>query len=253
MIDTMTINNGSNGIDIMSYLSRKFSILPYNNVTVAVCNTFDLSQQKTIDKIHLVYNTEIEVYFHLKDQFLYEWIKKKSKFLPSSSENVRLLVSGFQIEIFDIAASIAIESKSSIRKLVSSQSFNDCFRNKVKKLLGKKLMECYLDGEFEDICLNLTNIEKFEKYVRFLQNDTFCPLPETYMNNKVSRSNYLPSATLEVAGSHIFKNNHINMFNEDLGFKNISQKSKPNVTLKFHSFTKISKVSTMFLVSFPIE
>ena len=247
MIHTMTINNGTNDIDVITSQnkdSRYFSVFPYNNVTVAICNTFDLSQHNTINQIHVVYYTEIEIYFHLKGQLLNEWIRKKTKFLPSSLKNIRIVGGRLNpdIEVSDTAAFIAVEFKSSIRSLFSSQNFDDCFKTKGRKLLGAKLIECYLDGEFETECLNITNM-RFEKLARFLQNNTVCPSPQTYINTLVSQSNYLNTTTLKISNS---QKNTQSRFMEDLGLSNMSRDSKPSVTLKFPLFTKISQVSTCF-------
>ena len=236
MIDSMTMNNGTHDIDLIADQyknSRYSSILPYNNNTVAICNTFDLSQHNAVNKIHLVYNTEIEVYFHLKDQFLYEWLRKKTKFLPSSSKNVRIF--GDMIEVLDTHVFVNVELKQSI----SSESFDDWLNAEGRTLFGSQLVEDYLNEEFKNISLNQEDIVRFENISKFMHNVTFCPTPDSYMNVKVSQSNYLTSITMKISNKEM---NTQSSLNEELGLTNL----KPSVTLEFSSFTKISQVSPQF-------
>ena len=237
MIDTMTINNGTNDIDIMSnpYInSRSISILPYNNITVAICNTFDLSQHNVVKTVNVVYNTEIEVYFHLKGQLFYEWIRKKTKFLPSSSENVRLVNSGLEIEISDTAAFIAIELQSSVRKLSSPQHFDDCLILEGQKNFVPDLTQCCLKGEFSKECLG---IDSLKKLAHFLHNQTSCSFPETVMNVETIKSNYIIKKFIDVSTS-----NTKSSLREDLGITDKPRKFRPEITLIFPKFTKTSQV-----------
>ena len=237
MIDTMTMNNGTHDIDLIADQyknSRYSSILPYNNVTVAICNTFDLSQHNALKKIHLVYNTEIEVYFHLKDQFLYEWLRKKTKFLPSSSKNVRIFED--MIVVLDTHAFVNVE----LKKFLSSESFNEWLNAEGRTLFGSQLVENYLDEEFKNISLNQEDIVRFENISKFMHNVTFCPSPDTFMNVKVSQSNYLTSITMKISNKAM---NTQSSLDEELGLTN----QNPSVTFEFPSFTKISQVTLISL------
>ena len=136
MIDTKTIDNGIHDIDLISdqYVGSRSSLfLPLNNATVAVCHTFDLSHHNTMNKINIVFNTEIEIYVHKKGQFLYAWTKKGTKVNPSSSENVKLIDK--EMEVFDIDILLTIVLKHSVQKSSIQENFDDCFKAEAKKTL----------------------------------------------------------------------------------------------------------------------
>ena len=230
MIDSMTMDNGTDEIDLISadYANNKYThILPYNNVSLAICHTFELSQYSTIHRINLVYNSEIEIYVHKNGQFLYEWNRKKTKILPSSKENVRS--NNNLVEIFDTAFMLNMEIISSLNRSITTESFDDCLKAEVQRHLGPEQIHCYFDVKFSNRCLSLMNSESLKKIATVLNNQSTCNSPETVMSIETSQSNYLEISSIKYEGDGV---------NDDLGLTN----TDAHVSLIFPSFTKISKV-----------
>ena len=238
MINTMSMDNGTHEIDLISEdyeNARYLTILPYNSVSVAICHTIDLSQHSTIHKIKLNYNTEVEIYVHKQGQFLYEWIKKDTKILSSSKNNVKEKKNQYSnegIALSNTAINLNMEIISSLQEL-SSVTFDNCWKDEGRRLVGIKLIQCYLDGSMN--CLEQNNIESFEKMATLLNNISICNPPETVINIETSQSNYLTSSAIIKSDS--LQNSEF-MLEEDIGLFN----KVTYIELIFSSFTKISKV-----------
>ena len=230
MIDSMTMDNGTHEIDLISadYANNKYThILPHNNVSLAICHTFELSQYSTIHRINLVYNSEIEIYVHKNGQFLYEWNRKKTKILPLSKENVRS--NNNLVEIFDTAFTLNMEIISSLNRTFTTESFDDCLKAEVQRHLGPEQIHCYFDVKFSNRCLSLMNSESLKKIATVLNNQSTCNSPETVMSIETSQSNYLEISSIKYEGDGE---------KDDLGLTN----TDAHVSLIFSRFTKISKV-----------
>ena len=231
MIDTITLDNGTNKVDLISAdyeNTRYLTVLPYNNVSVAICHTFDLSQHNTILNIHLVYNAEIEMYVHKQGQFLYEWSRKENKILPSSKENVRRIKGG--VRISDTAFFLNTETITSLQLPSKPETYDDCLKDEGEKLFGTELIQCYLGGNFSNKCLELD--VSLENITSIINNQSTCYSPETVMSIKTSQSNYLLHSVIELSYGLI-----------DSTYKGLGLTTKEaSVSLIFPSFTRISKV-----------
>ena len=226
--------NGTHEIDLLSAdfeNARYLTILSYKKESVAICHSFDLSQHNKINMINLVYNSEIEIYVHKEGQFMYEWIRKKTKILPSSKENASKR-NNF-IEIYNTTFFLDIEMRSVLHGSSTPETFDDCFKAKGKQLFGNELMQCYLGGNLTGKCLELKYMESVNNITTFLNNHTMCNSPEEVLNIKTSQINHLKPQNIEISREH-----QSQLFKEDIGLRN----KKIGASLNFSSFTRISKV-----------
>ena len=234
MIDTMTINNGTHEINLISDKyenTRHLTILPYNNISLAICHTFDLSQHNSIHTLNLVYNSEIEIFVHKQGQFLHEWIRKGTKILPSSKENVRKKKN--IIEISNTAFFLDMEIISKLHGSSTTESFDVCLKNEGKKLLGNEFIQCFLDIKNSTKCFELIHYESLKNMTNFINHQEICNSQETDISIKTSQYNYAKSKIIKVRNT--FSND---LFKENIGLTN----KKIGVSLIFSSFTRISKV-----------
>ena len=228
---SISLDEGPHKIDMLSDVTLKtaqFFVLPVNNFTISVCNTFDLNNYTHISSINLEYNREIEIYFHKKGQFLLEWRNKKNRLLAASPDNVKL--SNAQVEITDFAALIGIEHKTSIDS-PENDTFDECMITHGKQSLGYDLMQCFFTRNITDLCLNIANDNSFEKVHNLIHSATPCKPPNMVLSTKAIKSNYLTNIKLK---------REINSLNKEIDFGMASR--RPKIVIVFASFAKMSKV-----------
>ena len=107
-VDTLDVYTGSYKIDLLDEnLPMEFSFLPIDNETIAACHTFQMPQIKEIDSLTLIYNEEVQVYFHNTGQLLYEWVKQRNLILPATEENV--IKNSNSLNVYDTAVILKME------------------------------------------------------------------------------------------------------------------------------------------------
>ncbi len=245
IMDTIIIDNGTDKIDLLQDPDIKFSLLPLNNQTVAVCNTFELAPYNDIISLDVIYNKEIQVYFHNSGQLLHEWNKKENKIIVATNKNsdiVGSIYSGYQMRVYDTAVTLKMERKSSISK-DTKKTYDNCVIESATQKLGKDLMECLFNRSFYN-CSNKISEHSLMQLKNFLDETEECKPPRTILKISAEKSNYLTStdfniedvdsSTIDITGN--------------LGIEEKPQDEKPKIEFLLSKFTKISQVFFLIII-----
>ena len=238
IIDTLNVNTGSNKIDLLDEnLTTKFSFLPINDETVAACHTFQLKSIREIDSLTLIYNEEVQVYFHNTEQLLYEWDKRQNLIIPATEENVQIIGIGNSLEVYDLAITLKLEKQIKL-DAEEYQSFDDCVTDYGIEALGPKLMKCFFSQDnfnCHDIVLNnsvilMNNLLKRQNKCKAPQNTLHIVEDKSSSLNRIQirRENKDYDSDFDLTGS--------------LGIQNYSKDDKPMIQFIFPKFTKLSQV-----------
>ena len=240
-VDTLDVYTGSYKIDLLDEnLPMEFSFLPIDNETIAACHTFQMPQIKEIDSLTLIYNEEVQVYFHNTGQFLYEWNKKQNLILPATKENVQ--ENGNILDVYDTAIILKMEKQLKLEDK-GGQSYDKCVIDYGNEALGDDLMKCFFGKEYTN-CTDIISNTSLTRMRNFLDSQKKCLQPQNILLTSEDKSVSLDSVKIktehrrtpefDVTGS--------------LGIKNSSQAKKPRIEFFFPKFTKLSQVYLIFFI-----
>ena len=240
-VDTLVVYTGSYKIDLLDEnLPMEFSFLPIDNETIAACHTFQMPQIKEIDSLTLIYNEEVQVYFHNTGQLLYEWVKQRNLILPATEENV--IKNSNSLNVYDTAVILKMERQLKLES-DNYHSYDKCVIDYGNEALGDDLMKCFFGKEYMN-CTDIISNTSLTRMRNFLDSQKKCLQPQNILLTSEDKSVSLDSVKIktehrrtpefDVTGS--------------LGIKNSSQAKKPRIEFFFPKFTKLSQVYLIFFI-----
>ncbi len=248
ILDTIKISTGSNEIDLLDENQPiKFALLPVDNQTVAACHTFQMSAIKEMDSITLIYNEEIQVYFHNTGQLLYEWNKKQNQVLPATKENVQDGNLGKNvINNLLVYKTVVILKMERHLKLDADnyQSYHECVIDYGTEALGDDLMKCFFSKEYNN-CTDIISNSSLTLVKNILESQNKCNPPQKTLLTSADKSVSLDRVEVKTAEKYSDKFDGTG----SLGIKDKSLADKPKIEFIFPKFTKLSQVS-LFSLSF---
>ena len=237
IIDTLKVNDGSSEIDLLDEnLPTNFSFLPIDNETVAACHTFQLTPMTEIDSLTLIYNEEVQVYFHNTGQLLYEFDKQLNLILPTTNENVQV-ESKFSLNVYDTAVILNMERQIKLGT-EDYQSYDKCVIDYGTEELGDDLMECFF-GKGYNNCMDIISKSSLTNIRNLLQSQNKCSPPQNILLSSADKSVSLDKIIIKTGDEYSDKND----LTGSLGVKDNSQAGKPKIEFFFPKFTKLSQVS----------
>ncbi len=219
----------------MKTYHQSFSFLPIDNETVAACHTFQLTPITEIDSLTLIYNEEVQVYFHNTGQFLYEWDKKQNLILTATHENVEI-ENGNSLKVYDTAVILKMERQIKLGT-EDYQSYDECVMDYGTKVLGDTLMKCFFSKE-SNKCIDIISNSSLTLIKNFLQKQNKCKSPQNILLTSANKLISLEGVDIETEDTKTQRYD----VTGSLGIKNKSQGEKPKIQFFFPKFTKISQV-----------
>ena len=238
IIDTLKIDTGSNEIDLLDKnFPKKNSFLPVDNQTVAACHTFHLSEIKEIDSISLIYNEEIQVYFHNTGQLLNEWVKKQNLILAATKENVQKNEN--ILNVYNTAVILKMERQLKLDE-EGGQSYDECVIDYGREALGVNPMKCFFSKGYNN-CTDIISNSFLTNVRNLLQSQNKCALPTNILLTSADKSVSLYRVVIKTDDMDLPE------YDDELslGIKDNSQARKPKIEFFLPKFTKLSQVSQL--------
>ena len=240
IIDTITLYNKTHEIDLLQEKhKRKFSLLPIDNQTVAACHSFDLTAQNDIESIVIIYNKEIQVYFHNTGQLLYEWIKQQNQILPVTKENTNF--ARLQISIHHTAIALGIERHSTLN-IKNQYSYDECVIDYLTQMMGQDVINCYFSAN-NDNCIKIFSNTTLELTKHYLENQQKCKPPGNVLLTTADKSALLSKTDFKVEDQSSPDSDTTG----SLEIESKPQNGKLKTELIFPKFTKFNQVQMNFI------
>ena len=238
IIDSLKANTGSNEIDLLGEnFTTLFSFLPIDNETVAACHTFQMTKIKEIDSLTLIYNEEVQVYFHNTGQLLYEWDKKQNLILPATKENVQKNEN--ILNVYNTAVILKMERQLKLDE-EGGQSYDECVIDYGREALGVNPMKCFFSKGYNN-CTDIISNSFLTNVRNLLQSQNKCALPTNILLTSADKSVSLYRVVIKTDDMDLPEYDATG----SLGIKDNSQGRKPKIEFFLPKFTKLSQVSQL--------
>ena len=123
--------------------------LPSSNLTIDFCYTLKLPKNIRFQTIHLSYLTDVNIFIHYPNQFLYSWINKRNVFAASSAINFKRDDYN-TIEIYDLNVNYLIKKNIGLPEMPRF-NYDECILN--LKLNNNKMVKDYVNSPLKTIFL----------------------------------------------------------------------------------------------------